>query len=134
MTIVLAIGLTDALSDADRLIWRSKGLFLNTASTPGRAIERLRDEDVDIVLMGGSLGAETRSRLIFEIRRFRPSIPVVYVSREPADSDESADSTVPANSQALLQEITRLAGANPRARIVPALLPFLMRRPGARHA
>ena len=133
-TIVLGIGLTEVLSDADRFIWRSNGLFLNTVSTAGRAIERLRDEDVDIVLVGGSLPAETRNGLISAVRRFHPSIPVLYVQRESGDSDDTADSTVPAEAQALLDEIKRLVGTSQRTQIFSRVLPFSMRRVGMRPA
>lgn len=105
LTVVLAVGLDSTLLASQSSAWQSAGYIITTAGSIREAITHFRAGDFDLVLLGGSIPADSRERLAFLIRASGSQIPVVCVADSPDDSDSFADATIRSEPIKLLEDI-----------------------------
>jgi DNA-binding response OmpR family regulator len=84
-TIVLAIGLNEALLETQRDSLRRAGYIVTTAASIHDAIEEFREGDYDLVVMAQSMPAERRERLALTIRAMGSRVPMICLGESPRD-------------------------------------------------
>jgi hypothetical protein len=78
---VLAVGVD--VSPYSRARWERCGLYLVFAQSPGEAISTLRYGHFDVCLLGNSVSADSRAKLVSALRDLLGSrIPVMWVTDE----------------------------------------------------
>jgi DNA-binding NtrC family response regulator len=105
LTVVLAVGLDSSLLESQSPVWQSSGYIVTFTNSIKEAISRLRDGDFDLVLLGYSISAASRERLMFLIRSTGSQIPVVEVPGFSEDCDTFAGITVKKQSMDFLEGI-----------------------------
>jgi DNA-binding NtrC family response regulator len=83
ITMVLAIGLDSTFLESQRQTLKASGYFVCSAQSPNAAIDEFREGDFDLVLIGQSVEAERKERLIAMIRDTGSSVSIICVA-EPA--------------------------------------------------
>jgi DNA-binding NtrC family response regulator len=83
ITMVLAIGLDSTFLHAQRQALKAAGYFVCSSQSPNAAIDEFREGDFDMVLIGQSVEAERKERLIAMIRDTGSRVPIICVA-EPA--------------------------------------------------
>jgi DNA-binding response OmpR family regulator len=102
LTIILAVGLDSSLLVSQRSIWKSEGYLVTHADDIREAIERFKNGDFDLVLLGPRISADTRERLAFLIRASGSKVPVVCIAKSSNDVDSFADATITAEPAEVL--------------------------------
>lgn len=122
IVVVLAVGLDWYLLERHREAWKAVGYFVvSTASIKG-AIDHLQVGDFDLVLLGHSIPAEARERLVFLIRAAGAHVPVACIADSPGQHDSFADATFARDSDDLLTAMRELLRSKSRMRVAPVRL------------
>lgn len=111
-TTILAVGLDSPKSDADRRKWQSAGYFVTWTNSIREAIEWFRVGDFDLVLLGGSIPAESRERLTFLIRASGSSAPVISVKSSSINCDSFADTAIDSGAGIVVRRIAEVLARN----------------------
>jgi DNA-binding NtrC family response regulator len=108
LKVVLAIGVDSSLLEIQSSAWKSSGYIITFAWSVKDAITHFRYGDFDLVLLGNSLPADSRERLIFLIRGAGSRVPVFFIANSSCANDSFADATVEGEPTNILEEIEGL--------------------------
>ena len=108
LKVVLAIGVDLSLLEIQSSAWKSSGYIVTFAWSIKEAITHFRYGDFDLVLLGNSLSADSRERLIFLIRAAGSQVPVFFIADSAGARDGFADAIVRAEPTNILEEIEEL--------------------------
>ena len=117
-TTILAVGLDSPKSNADRRKWQSEGYFVTWTHSIREAIEWFRVGDFDLVLLGGSIPAETRERLTFLIRASGSSAPVISVKSSSISCDSFAGTAIDDGAGIVFRRIGEILPSNMQLAVV----------------
>jgi DNA-binding response OmpR family regulator len=122
LTVVLAVGLDSSLPTTQNAVWRSAGYVVTPAGSIGEAIDRFKNGDFDLVLLGQSIPAADREKLTFLIRTSGSHVPVICIGNACGDCDSYADATLKNDLGELPVALGEVLARKSRTRAAPAIL------------